>query len=214
MTLCYSLVCKDKTPLCQYCGVLGNFDLYYQKFLSLTESNEDITLFKSDGYIWGIKKTPEDLNFLCVVRDSCDKDIIVKILNEMRNKFLKNYGSVWKEATRFSLQSAFEPFLIEISNLLPQQPLTVDDIVPATANEIDMSDASDFLIQSAEKQGLNQTGTCGNMKRWLCKYKCYIFVGILLLIFLIYFILTIYCRSFTLSGCGIEAEGVEDAPLG
>ena len=215
MTFCYALVCNGETPLCQYCAVSGNFDLYYQKFLSKAESNEDITLFKSDGYIWGIKKTSEDLSFLCVVRDDCDNDIIVKILNEIRNKFLKNYASIWKDATRFSLQSAFEPFLIEISNLVPQKALTLNEIVvPNSFNEIESSDTEEFLLRSSFKSPSKRAISWESFTNGLKKHKYHILIALIVIIFIIYFILTIYCESFTLSGCGIKSEGAADGPVG
>ena len=214
MSFCYALVCKGEVPLCQYCAVSGNFDLYYQKFLSNAEPNEDITLFKSDGYIWGVKKTPEELSFLCVVRDDCDKDIIVKILNEIRNKFLKNYGTIWREATRFSLQSAFEPFLVEISNLVPQKPLSLQEMVHSTISDIESSDTEEFLLRSAYRTPQKRAFSWKSFVNGVKQHKIYILIAIAAIAFLIYIILSIYCESFTLSGCGVKSQGITDEPVG
>ena len=147
MAFCYALVSRGNTPLCQHCAIPGNFDLYYQKFLPKADAKDEITMLKADGYIWGIMKSDDELTVLCVMWDDCDKQILIKVLKEIKVKFLKLFGNEWKQASSFSLQSSFERHLIEICGLIEKTPLSLGDIIPPNYNDsVESSDVDDIPL--------------------------------------------------------------------
>ena len=202
MAFCYALVSRGNIPLCQHCAMPGNFDLYYQKFLPQGENNDTITMHKVDGYIWGIKNDIKNLIVLCVVRDDCDKTIIVKILNEIQTRFLKYYQDEWKKASTFSLQASFEPNLIDICQILQQQEsLSLAEIVPPSMNEIDSSDADEYLLLNPNNQSNPQIRK--KQRNW--KSTKFLVFQILIIILLVligaYFIAALFCGGRALSYC-------------
>ena len=200
MAFCYALVSRGNIPLCQHCAVPGNFDLYYQKFIPKEEPKEEITIHRVDGYIWGIKST-SDLNILCVVRDDCDKSALIRILNEIQTRFLRIYQNEWKKASTFSLQSYFEPYLIDICKLVQPSPISLNEIVPPSQSEIESSDADEYLL-------LNPSGANGQQKKKYQKrgakkvaISIISVLSILALLFVIYYIVTLFCGGWKLSKC-------------
>ena len=202
MAFCYALVSRGNIPLCQHCAVPGNFDLYYQKFLPKGETKDSITMHKVDGYIWGIKNDIDDLNILCVVRDDCDKSIIIKILNEIQSRFLKIYQDQWKKASTFSLQASFEPNLIDICKILQrQEPLSLAEIVPPSMNDVESSDADEYLLLNPNNTSNPQIRKKQRNRTKTATTALLICVLVLFIVFIAYFITTLFCGGWSLSTC-------------
>ena len=202
MAFCYALVSRGNIPLCQHCAVPGNFDLYYQKFLPNGEKSDSITIHKVDGYIWGVKNDIDDLNVLCVVRDDCEKSVIVKILNEIQSRFIKMYQDEWRKASTFSLQASFEPNLIDISRIIQQQqPIILTEIVPPSMNDIESSDADEYLLLNPKNTARPDIRKRYRKNRNITANVLLICVLIFFVIFIIYIIATFFCGGWSLSTC-------------
>lgn len=202
MAFCYALISKGGTPVCQHCAVSGNFDLYYQKFLPKDHSKDGIVILKVDGYVWGILSDDKDLNILCVVRESCEKQMLIKILNEIKSvlqRFLKVNPGEWERASTFSLQSSFEPSLRDICRVLEQAP-SLTEIVPPSMSELESSDVDEYnLLLNNGASGVRTIGHRARKRRFL-KYGI-IAAAIFILVLLIYLILSFFCGGFTIPNC-------------
>ncbi|EAY21290.1 hypothetical protein TVAG_166650 [Trichomonas vaginalis G3] len=203
MVFCYALISKGTTPVCQHCAVSGNFDLYYQKFLPKDKSKDGIVILKVDGYIWGILSDEDDLNILCVVRESCEKQMLVKILNEIKtvlHRYLKTRPTDWENASTFSLQAAFEPSLRDICRTLDRSPANLAEIVPPSIAELESSDADEYnLLLGNNTPGVRSIGYRARKRKII---KIVAFVAILVIVALIiYLLLAYFCGGFAIPHC-------------
>ena len=161
MSYCYVLISRNNIPLCQHLVINGNFDLYVQKFLPKDNLKEGLTMIKSDDYIWAIKNEQNGLNILCVVKNDFDTSILIKILDEIRNRFLRNFGNEWKKATHYSLQSSFEPHLIDISKTIVSKnnygitPPSLVNIDESNINLLENQNEPFIQINSQKKKNNN-----------------------------------------------------------
>lgn len=202
MSFCYALVSRDNVPLCQHCAVSGNFDLFYQKFIPKDSSSEAIKMVAVDGYIWGTKKAEEGLNMLIVVRDNCNKDIIVKTLEEIYNRFVKMYNKEWKRASTFSLQTSFEPTLIEIFKVVQQEIDNLVEITPPSYMDNESSEAGEYELLNPVKYS-RQPPAIPRRKNNYLKYTAIAVSLIVLLSIIAYIIVALICGDFHISRCSL-----------
>ena len=195
MSISYALISRSNTPLCQFCNEPGNFDLYYQKFLSSHETVEGkVVIYKYDNMSWGILREASMLTILCVVHLECDDSSIERLLYEIKSRFLRLHGSSWQNAPTFSLQSSFQPQLCDIINrfqALPSQNEFNQHLYDPVQRD------SEPLIQSDVTMTSQQS-----IQIFHCSKRIkFISTIILIILLLTYIILIFLCDGFALSGC-------------
>ena len=196
MCFCYTVISRGNTPLVQHCTETGNFDLYYQKFLSTHPTDEGVpTIIQYDNLNWGILRENKSLSFLCVVHIDYSEDVIKKMLEAIRFRFLRYHSNDWENARTFAFQSDFQPKLVEITSKL-QKMSTKSYFTPPP-----------FDIQLAQFDSLStsvplstSSSTYDPQPSWFCK-PWPIFITSLNMLIMIYIVLMYACHGLTLSRC-------------
>lgn len=195
MALSYALISRGNTPLCQYCNESGNFDLYYQKFLSNHDTVDGkVIIYQYDNMSWGILRDSNSLTVLCVVHSECDNDSIERVLLEIKSRFLRLNGSTWQKAPTFSLQSSFQPQLAEI---VSRFQIIASSSEPRPPSSFSIPNDNTPLIAQYDS-GSNDVSSSTKYKP---KHWIHIIILIIIALCLIYLIFVIACHGITLPKC-------------
>jgi len=194
MGFCYALVSRGNTPLCQHCAVPGNFDLYVQKVFPVENLEEGITIAKVDDYVWGIRKDSNGLNVLCVVKKDYENSILIKTIDEIRNRFVRINGAKWKESSPYSLQNSFEPQLIDISKSISSSSNSLLEIIPPSLVDVEN-------ISSSEMGLLDNEVGYGKRHKKRMSSSSVLILSLIFIICIIIVLLATLCPSFNLITC-------------
>ncbi|OHS98237.1 hypothetical protein TRFO_35393 [Tritrichomonas foetus] len=191
MEFCYSAVFRKDIPLAQYCPKPGNFDLFFQQYTEKNNIPPGKTFILSDGYYWGLQIDESGLIILCVSKMPTDQDLMNRILDDIKLRFLRLHANEWKTAAPFSLQTRFEPQLIAVNN-------TVITLTQPNSIVIDNSIHQDEQFDSQLVQ--LKTISYSSKKKKSYKFSL-VTILTLLSILLIYSILVAACNGFNLPKC-------------
>ncbi|EAX96651.1 hypothetical protein TVAG_023510 [Trichomonas vaginalis G3] len=206
MEFCYASILRKDIPLVQHCPEQGNFDLFFQRYVENNKLEPGKTILLADNFLWGILYEEEGLTYICVVKNTNDRNILDKALDDMKSRFIRSHGTDWRKASPFGLQTSFEPQLILVKQSLLSvagaivPPSQIDEADEGVSPLVDEEYPSEF--ESAAENSLI-VRIPKMIKPSIAKQEItHIFVWILVFLlcaFIIYFILVLICGGFDLS---------------
>ncbi|XP_031122658.1 vesicle-associated membrane protein 714 isoform X1 [Ipomoea triloba] len=111
MAILYALVARGTTVLAEFSAVTGNAGAVARRIMEkLPEEAESRLCFSQDRYIFHILRS-NGLTFLCMANDTFGRRIPFSYLEDVKMRFMKNYGRIASHAPAYAMNDEFSRVL-------------------------------------------------------------------------------------------------------
>nr|GLL32395.1 vesicle-associated membrane protein 714-like [Ipomoea trifida]GMC68746.1 vesicle-associated membrane protein 714 [Ipomoea batatas]GMD21361.1 vesicle-associated membrane protein 714 [Ipomoea batatas]GME01261.1 vesicle-associated membrane protein 714 [Ipomoea batatas] len=111
MAILYALVARGTTVLAEFSAVTGNAGAVARRIMEkLPEEAESRLCFSQDRYIFHILRS-DGLTFLCMANDTFGRRIPFSYLEDVKMRFMKNYGRIASHAPAYAMNDEFSRVL-------------------------------------------------------------------------------------------------------
>ncbi|KZV17367.1 hypothetical protein F511_23050 [Dorcoceras hygrometricum] len=221
MAILYGLVARGTTVLAEFSAVTGNVGAVVRRILeklSESESAESRLCFSQDRYIFHILVS-DGITYLCMANDTFGRRIPFSYLEDIRMRFIKNYGRVAGYASAYAMNDEFSRVLHQQMEFFSSNPSA--DTLNRVQGEVEiqirtiMVDNIDKILERGDRIELlvDKTATMQDssfhfrkqskqLRRslWTKNAKLLAMLTCLILL-LLYFIIAAWCGGITLSSC-------------
>ncbi|XP_075520026.1 vesicle-associated membrane protein 714 [Primulina tabacum] len=124
MAILYGLVARGTTVLAEFSAVTGNAGAVVRRILeklSETESAESRLCFSQDRYIFHILVS-DGITFLCMANDTFGRRIPFSYLEDIRMRFMKNYGRIAPYSPAYAMNDEFSRVLHQQMEFFSSNP--------------------------------------------------------------------------------------------
>lgn len=220
MAILYGLVARGTTVLAEFSAVTGNAGAVVRRILeklSETESAESRLCFSQDRYIFHILVS-DGFIFLCMANDTFGRRIPFSYLEDIRMRFMKNYGRVAPYSPAYAMNDEFSRVLHQQMEFFSSNP-SADTLsrVQGEVGEIRtiMVDNIDKILERGDRIELlvDKTATMQDssfhfrkqskrLRRALWTKNAKLLAMLTcLIVLLLYLIIAVACGGITLPSC-------------
>lgn len=218
MSILYALVGRGTTVLSEFSAVTGNAGAVARRILEkLPVESESRLCFSQDRYIFHILRS-DGLIFLCMANDTFGRRIPFSYLEDIKMRFIKNYGRIASQAPAYAMNDEFSRVLHQQMEFFSSNPSS--DTLNRVREEVGelrsiMVDNIDRILERGDRIELlvDKTATMqGNsfhfrkqsnrLRRaiWMKNAKLMALMTCLILV-LLYLIISSFCGGITLPSC-------------
>ncbi|VFR03018.1 unnamed protein product [Cuscuta campestris] len=218
MSILYALVGRGTTVLSEFSAVTGNAGAVARRILEkLPAESESRLCFSQDRYIFHILRS-DGLIFLCMANDTFGRRIPFSYLEDIKMRFIKNYGRIASQAPVYAMNDEFSRVLHQQMEFFSSNPSP--DTLNRVREEVGelrsiMVDNIDRILERGDRIELlvDKTATMqGNsfhfrkqsnrLRRaiWMKNAKLMALMTCLILV-LLYLIISSFCGGITLPSC-------------
>lgn len=218
MAILYAVVARGTTVLAEFSAVTGNAGAVARRILEKLSSASDSRLcFSQDRYIFHILKS-DGLAFLCMANDAFGRRVPFSYLEDIRMRFMKNYGRVAAHAPAYAMNDEFSRVLHQQMEFFSSNPSAdtlnrvkgeVGEIRTIMVDNIEkILERGDRIELLVDKTATMQDGAFHFRKQsktlrralWMKNAKLLaLLTG--LIVFLLYVIIAASCGGITLPSC-------------
>nr|GME04172.1 vesicle-associated membrane protein 714 [Ipomoea batatas]GME11213.1 vesicle-associated membrane protein 714 [Ipomoea batatas] len=218
MAILYALVARGTTVLAEFSAVTGNAGAVARRIMEkLPEEAESRLCFSQDRYIFHILRS-DGLTFLCMANDTFGRRIPFSYLEDVKMRFMKNYGRIASHAPAYAMNDEFSRVLHQQMEFYSSNPST--DTFSRVRGEVGelrtiMVDNIEKILERGDRIELlvDKTSTMQDsafhfrkqskrLRRalWMKNAKL-MAVLTCLIVLLLYLIIAAFCGGITLKSC-------------
>ncbi|XP_019173690.1 PREDICTED: vesicle-associated membrane protein 714-like [Ipomoea nil] len=218
MAILYALVARGTTVLAEFSAVTGNAGAIARRILEkLPEEAESRLCFSQDRYIFHILRS-DGLTFLCMANDTFGRRIPFSYLEDVKMRFMKNYGRIASHAPAYAMNDEFSRVLHQQMEFYSSNPSA--DTFSRVRGEVGelhtiMVDNIEKILERGDRIELlvDKTSTMQDsafhfrkqskrLRRalWMKNAKLMALLTCLIVL-LLYLIIAAFCGGITLSSC-------------
>ncbi|VFQ71435.1 unnamed protein product [Cuscuta campestris] len=218
MSILYALVGRGTTVLSEFSAVTGNAGAVARRILEkLPVESESRLCFSQDRYIFHILRS-DGLIFLCMANDTFGRRIPFSYLEDIKMRFIKNYGRIASQAPAYAMNDEFSRVLHQQMEFFSSNPSS--DTLNRVREEVGelrsiMVDNIDRILERGDRIELlvDKTATMqgssfhfrkqsNRLRRaiWMKNAKLMALMTCLILV-LLYLIISSFCGGITLPSC-------------
>ncbi|KAK3007078.1 hypothetical protein RJ639_015982 [Escallonia herrerae] len=153
MAILYAVVARGTTVLAEFSAVTGNAGAVGRRILEKLPAEEESRLcFSQDRYIFHIFRS-DGLTFLCMANDTFGRRIPFTYLEDIKMRFMKNYGRVAPYAPAYAMNDEFSRVLHQQMEFFSSNPSadTLNRVRSEVGEAIMRSKIRTIMVDNIEK---------------------------------------------------------------
>ncbi|XP_072964432.1 vesicle-associated membrane protein 714 [Typha angustifolia] len=147
MGILYAVVSRGTVVLAEFAAVTGNTGAVARRILEKLPADADSRLcFSQDRYIFHVLRS-DGLTFLCMANDTFGRRVPFLYLEDIRMRFLKNYGRIASSALAYAMNDEFSRVLHQQMEFFSSNPSA--DTLNRVRGEV--SEIHTIMVENIEK---------------------------------------------------------------